>query len=85
MLDVEYSRQAQKFLQRADDVLVKRIFQKIEILQQSPIIPDTKVIEGFREKLFRVRVGNYRILYEIDYAVNKLGVVKIDKRERVYG
>lgn len=84
MLDIEYSSQAQKFLRKADKILIKRIFEKTEILQQNPIIHDTKVVEGFREKLFRVRVGDYRILYEIDYKNSKLGIVKIDKRERVY-
>lgn len=31
---------------------------------------ESKTVEGYGEKLFRVRVGNYRILYEVDYKNN---------------
>ena len=43
-----------------------------------------KPFKAYKEKLFRVRVGDYRILYEIDYTTKKLGIVKIDNRGRVY-
>jgi len=84
MFVVEYSNQALKFLERADKVLGKRLLKKIEGLREQPISHDTKRIEGFYEKLFRVRVGDYRILYEVDYKANKIGIVKIDKRAKVY-
>ena len=82
MLDVYYSNQTSKFLKKIDQILLKRILDKIEILRKIPIIPDSKRVEGYKEKVFRVRVGDYRILYEFD---NKsLGIVKIDKRAKVY-
>ena len=84
MFNVEYSRQAEKFLKQADKILAQRLLQKMEELQEKPIIHDTKVIQGYREKLYRVRVGDYRILYEIDYQNNLIGVLKIDKRSKVY-
>ncbi|MCD4798907.1 MAG: hypothetical protein K8R19_07860 [Methanosarcinales archaeon] len=31
-----------------------------------------------------MEVGDYRVLYEIDYKGNLIGIVKIDKRLRVY-
>ena len=37
-------------------------------------------IEGYKEKLFRIRVGDYRILYEVNHKGNLIGIVKIDKR-----
>jgi mRNA-degrading endonuclease RelE of RelBE toxin-antitoxin system len=33
------------------------------------------MIEGYSEKLFRVRVGDYRILYEVEYRGNLIGIV----------
>lgn len=70
-------------MKKADTVLVKRILEKIEKLREDPIIPDTKAVEGSKG-LFRVRVGDYRILYEVDYRNNLIGIIKIDKRPRVY-
>ncbi len=83
MFNVSYSNQARQFLKKADKVLIKRLIEKIERLREEPIIADTKKVEG-SPSLFRVRVGDYRILYEVDYKNNLIGIVKIDKRSRVY-
>ncbi len=84
MFEVSYSNQAEKFLKKADKILAKRLINKIEELRNMPILHDTKIVEGYEEKLFRVRVGDYRILYEVDYKSNKIGIVKIDKRSKIY-
>jgi len=82
MLKIKYSNQAVKFLKKCDKILFKRILNKIELLSSNPFPQDVKMTQG--EKLFRVRVGKIRILYEIDNKNNLLGIVKIDKREKVY-
>ena len=84
MLQVKFSRQAQKFLKKADSDTLNRILDKISKLKKEPIGHDTKPVKGFKEKLYRVRVGDYRILYEVDHDDNIIGIVKIDKRERAY-
>ncbi|MFH1432222.1 MAG: type II toxin-antitoxin system RelE/ParE family toxin [archaeon] len=84
MFGIKYSSQALKFLKSADKVLAKRLIEKIESLQEKPVLHDTKILEGSSEKMFRVRVGSYRILYEVDHENKVIGIVKIDKRSRVY-
>lgn len=81
--DVSYSNRSKKFLRKTDKVIVKRVIEKIEKLRENPVIHDTKTVEGSKG-LFRVRVGDYRILYEVDYKNNLLGIIKIDKKPRVY-
>ena len=83
MFDVSYSNRSKKFLKKADKVIVKRVIEKIEKLRDNPVIHDTKTVEGSKG-LFRVRVGDYRILYEVDYRNNLIGIIKIDKKPRVY-
>ena len=83
MFEVEYSNQADKFLKKSEKILVNRIIKKIEELMDKPILHDTKTVEG-ANKVFRVRVGDYRILYEVDYQNNLIGIVKIYKRPKVY-
>ena len=83
MFDVSYSNRSKKFLKKADKVIVKRVIEKIEKLRKAPIIHDTKTVEGSKG-LFRVRVGDYRILYEVDYRDNLIGIIKIDKKPRDY-
>ena len=62
MFDIRYSRQAVKFLKSLDKTTVSRILTKIEKLKHDPISHDSKIVEGYSEKLLRVRVGDYRIL-----------------------
>ena len=83
MFSIKYSKQSRKFLRKASKILAKRLIQKVEILGKKPVIHDSKPIEG-SSNLFRVRVGDYRILYEVDYKSNTLGIIRIDKRTRVY-
>lgn len=83
MLAVAYSNQTKNFLKKADKALARRIISRIETLGNQPIQRDAKKLQGF-EGIFRVRVGDYRILYEIDYQNNLIGIVKIDKRSKVY-
>ena len=82
MLEVKYSNQVSKFLKKIDKELAKRLLNRIEKLQIEPFPQNVKRVEG--QKLFRIRVGDYRILYEVDRPGNLLGIVKIDKRERIY-
>ena len=83
MFDVNYSSRSKRFLKKADKVLVRRLIDKIEKLRKDPIIHDTKRVEG-AGNLFRIRVGDCRILYEVDYQNNLIGVIKIDKRSKIY-
>ena len=82
-LTVRYSNQAAKFLRKSEKVAAKRIMQRIEELASEPLCKDSKKIQG-SSSIFRVRAGDWRILYETDHSSGILGIVKIDKRERVY-
>ena len=84
ILQPQYSNQASKFLKKSEKILVKRLLDEIEKLRLNPMPQEVKFLQGYKERLFRVRVGDYRIIYEVDYQNNTLGIVKIDRRERVY-
>ncbi|MCK5289916.1 MAG: type II toxin-antitoxin system RelE/ParE family toxin [Candidatus Aenigmarchaeota archaeon] len=84
MFDIIYSKQAVKFLKKLETALVLQILEKIDKLKDTPVMHDSKILEGYNERLFRVCVGDYRILYEIDHKDNIIGIVKINKRSRVY-
>jgi len=75
---------ALKFLKKAEKILQQRLIKKIEELQVEPFPHKVTTVEGYKEKTYRVRVGYYRILYEVDHTTNFLGIVKIDKRPRAY-
>ncbi len=82
MFEIVLSNQATKFIKKADKALVKRIIEKLESLKIEPISHDSKKIIG--RDLFRIRVGDYRILYDVRFSSKKILVDRIDKRSRVY-
>mgnify|MGYP001592504289 CR=1 FL=1 len=84
MLDAELSNNAKRFLKNADKELYDRIISNIEELQKEPLPKDATTVKGLKGKVYRIRVGSYRILYEIYREKSKLVVIKIDKRETVY-
>ena len=75
MLAAKYSNQASDFLKKAEKTLALRIIAKIELMEATPFPPQAKKLEG--SELFRIRVGDYRILYEVDYPRGDLGVIKM--------
>jgi len=79
-----YDNQPLKFLKLQNKDITKRILDKIEeTLQTNPVPSDSKRIVGERG-VYRLRIGDYRALYRIDYQESKIIIFKIDKRERVY-
>ena len=67
-----------------DKKLLKRIFDKVEELRIDPFPRECMKVEGYEENIFRVRVGDYRILYYVDFESKTLFIFKTDKRPRVY-
>ena len=84
MLNIEFSSKSHKFLEKIDSTTWNRLIKKIEGLQEDPFPSDSKRIIGRKEKVFRIRVGEYRILYVVFFDKNLLFISKIDKRSRVY-
>ena len=86
MFSAELKKPALKFLKSVKDkTVLKRIENKIDELENNPFPQDIERVEGYKNvKVFRVRVGDYRILYFVDYSSSKVYIEKIDKRRRVY-
>lgn len=81
---IHYDKQPEKFLTKQDEHIAKRLFDKIEnTLAQNPVPSDAKTIIG-EHGVFRIRIGDYRVLYRINYPESKIVIVKIDKRDSVY-
>lgn len=84
MLSIEFSRQARKFLEKCDPGLRERILAKIRPLATEPVPHNAIRIVG-EERTFRIRVGDYRVLYEISWKESEILVAVVDKRPRAYG
>jgi len=84
MFSVEFGSDAKKFLKKAERQIAERIIEKIRKLREDPFPSDVKRVVGKKDKIFRVRVGNYRIQYSVIYERNLIFISDIDKREKAY-
>lgn len=76
---IEYEKQALKFIKSQPQNQIKRIFKAVGALPDG----DIKKLKGATE-LYRLRVGDYRILYTIKYDVLIITVIDAGNRGQVY-
>ncbi|WP_440954520.1 type II toxin-antitoxin system RelE family toxin [Methanosarcina sp. Mfa9] len=84
MFEILLDTPAKKFIRKLDTKNKIRILEAIEKLAEDPIPHDAKRIYGTSENAFRIRVGDFRILYRINYGKVTIIVFRIDSRKRVY-
>jgi len=85
MYALEFSTKSKRFLERLDRKLLVRIITRLEKLRLTPVPSDAVFItrQG-GDKVFRLRIGDYRALYKLKDQEKTILVTKIDKRSRVY-
>ena len=75
-------RSAEKELRRIPKADLRRIVERIERLAAEPRPPGCEKL--FDENVYRVRQGDYRMLYSVDDAERVIEVLKIGHRREVY-
>lgn len=80
---IEYDKGVQKELSRLPSKNIIQILSKIESLANDPYQSGIKKLKGY-DFVYRARVGNYRILYEIDGGRLVIIVVAIGDRKDIY-
>ena len=71
-----------KFLKKIDKKSLKMIDGALELLKSNPRPP--KAIKLTNEDLWRVRVGDFRIIYEIEDKILTVQIIRIGRRNNVY-
>ena len=80
---VTFARSARKELERLSSQEVGRIFAKIETLVKDPRPKGCRKLVG-ESNLWRIRVGNYRVIYSIDDRNKTVDIVQVRHRSDVY-
>jgi mRNA interferase RelE/StbE len=80
---VEVTRSAEKELQRLPLKVVHKIVEVLQSLEEDPRPAGCKKLKGYKD-LWRVRVGNYRIVYAVDDVILLVDVREIGHRKDVY-
>jgi mRNA interferase RelE/StbE len=84
---VEFSKSALKALERLDKTVSPRILGYLESLAEAenPLRhKDVRSLEGKLKAFYRLRVGEYRVIFELDVENRRIGVLAIVPRGRAY-
>lgn len=81
---ITFARSARKELEDLPNSLIKRIFTKIESLADKPRPNRCRKLQGFKN-LWRIRIGDYRVIYSIDDSSETIDIVAIRHRREAYG
>ena len=63
--------------------VVARVWQRFELLKQQPFPRQALKLEG-SEGLYRLRVGDYRIIYGVDVQAREVVIHHVRHRREVY-
>jgi mRNA interferase RelE/StbE len=80
---ITLTRSARKELERLNEPLVSRVFSKIEELAEDPRPAECRKLAG-KENLWRIRVGDYRVVYSVFDSEQRIDIVMVRHRKEVY-
>ena len=79
---VSLSKRAQKQLDKLSDAVAEPIFQAIEKLGDNPRPNGCKKLKG--RNGYRIRIGDYRVIYEIMDSTLLVDVIDLGHRRDIY-
>jgi mRNA interferase RelE/StbE len=80
---IDIKPSARRELENLSDSLIARLLPKIESLTANPRPSGCRKLRGYKD-LWRIRVGNYRVVYIIDDDRKTLSVTRVAHRRDVY-
>ncbi|BAY92377.1 type II toxin-antitoxin system RelE/ParE family toxin [Tolypothrix sp. LEGE 11397] len=85
MYELALTRKAQKFYEEVDISLVERLNRCFDQLRENPYEhPNIKRLKGKFSGLLRYRVGDWRVVYQVDEAQSLITILLIAHRSDVY-
>jgi len=79
--EIIWSDSAVRQLRRLERVVAKRIFEKVGELRIDPFRTVKRIVNS---PYFRLRVGDYRVILDIQASVLRVLVLKVGHRKSVY-
>jgi len=79
---IQIKRNAQKALAKIPSVDQQKIIDAIYQLADAPLPSGCKKLKG--KEAWRIRIGNYRVIYEIEGGELLIFVIEIGHRKEIY-
>ncbi len=79
-----YSSRAKKIIEKLDEKIAMHIAEKLEQLVNGNNNLDVKKLSGSSEPRFRLRVGDFRLIYEVSEHEVIVYVIEVGHRKEIY-
>ncbi len=83
LFSVSFKSSAEKELRKIDKVQIPKILREIQNLAEDGIPKNSRKLVG-ATSTYRIRIGDYRVVYSIDFQASKIEISKIAHRKDVY-
>ena len=80
---IVWKQSARKELRKLSKIAITRIVTSVDALAENPVPPGVKKLAG-TSHTYRIRTGNYRVVYNIDNDVLVIEIVRVGHRKEVY-
>ncbi len=80
---IDIKPSAKRELENLSDSLIGRLIPKIEGLASNPRPPGCRKLRGYKDP-WRIRVGEYHVVYIVDDDGKRMSVTRIAHRRDVY-
>ena len=80
---IEWKSSAQKELRKLDKTVIPRLIEAVAALANNPYPVGCRKIVG-SESSYRVRVGNYRIIYQVQNQELIIEIIKVGQHQSIY-
>jgi len=81
--EIQFTRAAERGLAGLDKVMLRRVDVVIRGLAVTPRPPHSKKLQG-ADDLYRIRVGDYRVIYRMEHRHLVVLVVNVGHRRDIY-
>jgi mRNA interferase RelE/StbE len=82
---IRFDKAAQKYFNKLDKQTQKRIAYAIDVLSKNPYeIPNSKPLSGISGNVYRLRIGQLRMIYEIKNEHLIIIILRIGPRGDIY-
>jgi len=86
LYSVEFLKEAVEELSHIDPIWQKRIINKIKVLSADPknLANNIKKLNGKYEEYYRLRIGDYRVIYSQENDRLVIIIIRIGHRKKLY-
>ncbi len=84
MFDIRYAKSVKKDLNKIDKKHLESIKKSIEVLKKFPDISNIKKLSAHPLADYRLKTGDYRVLFDVCWDEQIIFVLKIGHRKEVY-